>query len=747
MNKDRTPKLIYNNSMTGNLHMKTWSRLWIIILLGIAFLSPASAYINAGATNNADTYLRSGQNTANYGNDDTLGIYGNGSKMNTIMSWTLPNGNESIKEVALTLYCQKWDNIPTTPVELHVLNEPFDESSATWSKSNPSTYWTNIGAGKPASTDSTVVSSVLIGQKGFYTWVLRGDNANNSLNSLKWGDTINVTLTLPDETGFEGVQCYSKERDYNKPYLVVTDETPKIPLIINVTAIKVKKTSALINTLTDTPTTNILVNYGTNSSDLNLWSHADSLSNSSYNLLEPLTPNTTYYYRVYASNYIENIYKDESPLLSFTTIPENLSHVPLVTFVFDDGWESTFVNASPVLNNSMFPGVSAIITDVANVGPAYMNWTQIRELQDTYGWEIASHTRSHVDVPILNKSQMESELGDSKTALENKGFNVYNFISPDGAYNYLTEAYVMRYYDSDRIVSDGPIAPPYNEFPLYAEIIQNTTTLSEAEGWVDSAVNNNSWLILVLHKIVDSDPMAMEWTKSDLASLSRYIESKGKLRVVTIREAQTTSFDYKGIYADKAEKSITNTIYPDGTVSYSKTPTGHPEINAAILPSSGPVAINIALWNATGDYKILFNESSTNDSNDVRYTLGDRQADMNYSVKIYWNNGTLFKDFYMNSNASGYIFYNSTGFGTPRYTVIQPVIFESSHVDTSHVDTSHVDTSHVDTSHVDTEDNTAAEIFNVYNGLSTTAKIVIIIITSMVTFGFVAFILQKFVKV
>ncbi len=623
-----------------------------------------------------------GQNTTNYGNADTLGIYGNGSKTNTIMSWTLPNGNGNIKEIALTLYCQKWDNLPTTPVELHVLNEPFEEFGATWSKSKPSTYWTDSGAGKPTSTNPTVVDSVLVGQKGFYTWVLRGDNANNSLNSLKWGDTINVTLTLPNETGFEGVQCYSKERDYNKPYLVVTDETPKIPLIINVTAIKVKKTSALINTLTDTSTTNILVNYGINSSDLNLWSHADNLSNSSYNLLEPLTPDTTYYYKVYASNYIDNIYKDESPLLSFTTAPNDLSYIPLVTFVFDDGWKSTFVNASPVLNDSMFPGVSAIITDIPDAGPAYMNWTQIRELQNTYGWEIASHTRSHADVPSLNKPQLESELGGSKTTLENKGLNVHNFISPGGTYNYLTEAYIMRYYDSDRIVSDGPIAPPYNEFPLYAEIIQNTTTLSEAEGWVDSAVNNNSWLILVLHKIVDSDPMAMEWTKSDLASLSRYIESKGKLRVVTIREAQTTSFDYKGIYADKAEKSITNTIYPDGTVSYSKTPTGHPRINAAILPSSGPVAINIALWNATGDYKILFNESSTNDSNDVRYTLGDRQADMNYSVKIYWNNGTLFKDFYINSNASGYISYNTTGFGTPRYTVIQPVVFGSSHVDT-----------------------------------------------------------------
>ncbi|VVB97320.1 Polysaccharide deacetylase [uncultured archaeon] len=699
--------------------MKIWNRLLIIAILCIVILQPASAYINIDAADNADTYVHTGQNTINYGSDDTLGVYGSGSRMNTIMSWTLPKSNESIKEVALTLYCQKWDDFPIAPVELHVLKEPFEESGATWSKNKHSTYWTDTGAGIPTSTNSTVVDSVPVRQEGYYTWVLRGDDANNSLNSLKWGDTINFTLTLPEETGFKGIQCYSKEWDYIKPYLAVTDEAPKIPLIINVTAIKIRKTSALINTLTDMPTTNILVNYGTNSSDLDLWSHADSLSGSSYNLLERLSPNTTYYYKVYASNYIDNNYKDSSPILSFTTASDD-SPIPLVTFVFDDGWESTFVNASPVLNDSMFPGVSAIITDMPGNGPAYMNWTQIQELQNIYGWEITSHTKSHADMPSLNKSQMESELGGSKTALENKGLDVHNFISPGGGYNYLTEAYVMRYYDSDRIVSDGPITPPYNEFPLYAEIIENTTTLSEAEGWVDSAVNNNSWLILVLHKIVDNDPMAMEWTKSDLASLSRYIESKGILRVVTIREAQTTSFDHKGVYADKAKKSITNTIYPDGSAYYSKTPTGHPRINATILPSSDHVVINIAKWNTTGDYEILLDESSKNASNEVRYTLGDRQADMNYSVKIYWNNGTLFKDFYINSNASGYLSFSTTGFVVPRHIVIRPVISEPPHQDTV---------------------NTATNIFEAFSELQATYK-TIVIIAAMIIIGCIACILR-----
>ncbi|HEY9247032.1 MAG TPA: hypothetical protein VIO11_09320, partial [Candidatus Methanoperedens sp.] len=226
-----------------------------------------------------------------------------------------------------------------------------------------------------------------------------------------------------------------------------------------------------------------------------------------------------------------------------------------------------------------------------------------------------------------------------------------------------------------------------------------------------------------LHKIVDNDPGAMEWTRSDLASLSRYIESKGKLRVVTIHEAQTASFDNKGIYASIAGKSITNTISPDGTVYYSKTPTGHPRINATILPSSNPVSISIAVWNTTGDYKVVFNESSANTSNEIRYQFGDRQADVNYSVNIYLDNGTLFKQFYIKSNASGYISYNSTaGFGNLRHTVIQPMISKSQHgVDT------------------------ASEIAVIYKELLTADKI-IGAIAAIVIIGCIACILQRFVR-
>lgn len=37
----------------------------------------------------------------------------------------IPKGNKSLKKVELSLYCRKWNDFSTVPVELHVLNKPL----------------------------------------------------------------------------------------------------------------------------------------------------------------------------------------------------------------------------------------------------------------------------------------------------------------------------------------------------------------------------------------------------------------------------------------------------------------------------------------------------------------------------------------------------------------------------------------------------------------------------------------------
>ncbi len=86
--------------------------------------------------------------------------------------------------------------------------------------------------------------------------------------------------------------------------------------------------------------------------------------------------------------------------------------------------------------------------------------------------------------------------------------------------------------------------------------------------------------------------------------------------------------------------------------------------------------------NASNDYYIYnltldnltyrkFNESSNNGSIIMTITQSNLTANKNHTVKIYWDNGTKFQDFYIKSNNTGYIRYNTSNFNYARYTIIE----------------------------------------------------------------------------
>jgi hypothetical protein len=234
----------------------------------------------------------------------------------------------------------------------------------------------------------------------------------------------------------------------------------------------------------------------------------------------------------------------------------------------------------------------------------------------------------------------------------------------------------MKYYDSDRSTRIEDI-PKGNEYPLPGKNIWNNTRPDEVKKWVDKAINNNSWLILVFHNIADypgeDTPMWTEgeWGTDELAEIVRYIESKESLRVVTIREGLEMSFKNKGIYASTTTKTITNKIYSDGSINYSKTVTGHPMVNMIVRPYVGHTNVNILNWSS---YNKRWNESASTSSYHI---IGDFPSDTPVRIKI---NGSGWKEFI--SNSSGYITFNyDEGYIDPEFEAITPQLSQIPQLD------------------------------------------------------------------
>jgi peptidoglycan/xylan/chitin deacetylase (PgdA/CDA1 family) len=104
-----------------------------------------------------------------------------------------------------------------------------------------------------------------------------------------------------------------------------------------------------------------------------------------------------------------------------------------IILTFDDGGEGTFTNALPIMQKYGFTGTAYIVFNYVGIG-GYMNVDQIRGLYAA-GWEIGSHSISHVDLTIRTDRQKD-EIVDSRIKLQALlDVPILTFAYPFGTYD------------------------------------------------------------------------------------------------------------------------------------------------------------------------------------------------------------------------------------------------------------------------------------------------------------------------
>jgi peptidoglycan/xylan/chitin deacetylase (PgdA/CDA1 family)/uncharacterized protein YjdB len=220
-----------------------------------------------------------------------------------------------------------------------------------------------------------------------------------------------------------------------------------------------------------------------------------------------------------------------------TTLPFLVTSSGFVSIDFDDGYQSMYDNGLPIFDAAGIRTTQYIITgntlDGAIVNPdlgpvgvgndGFLTWDEVRTMAAN-GHEIGAHTRTHQSLSTLCQipdcavaDSLTNEINGSKADLIAQGLNPLTFAYPYGDYGYPNSAIGLAVQnagffgarDSDsgyngKSSGHGKIMPYY----LWSEAGETdlNTTLANLTGYIDYAVANKLWLILLFHRVDDNSP-------------------------------------------------------------------------------------------------------------------------------------------------------------------------------------------------------------------------------------------------
>ena len=177
---------------------------------------------------------------------------------------------------------------------------------------------------------------------------------------------------------------------------------------------------------------------------------------------------------------------------------------PLVSITFDDGWQSVYDRALPLLDKHGFKSTQYVNASSIET-PNFITGAEVQQLHQA-GHEIAAHAYQHVDLTSVGAERLDEELRKSEEALAAAGLPTDDLAPPYGRSDPQVDWYAAKYFKIMRGTDDGintrQNLNPHDLKVLYVTDATTPETLKEA---LAETSRSNGWLILVYHQIAAPD--------------------------------------------------------------------------------------------------------------------------------------------------------------------------------------------------------------------------------------------------
>lgn len=223
--------------------------------------------------------------------------------------------------------------------------------------------------------------------------------------------------------------------------------------------------------------------------------------------------------------------------------PPKLFQEPLVSVTFDDGYETTYTKAMPLLQKYGIHTTQYVLSGTEN-DQLYVSWAQVKRMQEA-GHEIACHTVNHPDLTTLDDEDLNYQLKTCKEIMGAHAGPVANFASPYGAENQHTLGVIGKYFTSQRNTNGDPtngvtdadvnVAANFNRMDIIGVTVRNDTTVEQLRQLVDYAKAHNGWVVLTYHQADDANS---KYSVSDQDFERQFAYLSGTdVRIVTVQQA------------------------------------------------------------------------------------------------------------------------------------------------------------------------------------------------------------------